>query len=115
MKGYKSIHVDGCDMCNIFTQRKFSNKIYYPEYDKIAEEDDFVILECLVCNKPIVIVSDHTTEIGKEQWGRILYRCKELFGGGIRLNTRRTTNKDHWHAHIDGISRDKYKLPNLKK
>lgn len=114
MKGYKSLHVNGCGLCGMFTGQELKTKLYYPEIDKIQEEDDFIIIECEVCKQPLVIVSDHITELGKEQWGRILYRCRELFGGGIRLSTKSRFFRDHWHAHISGISKDIYKLPDLR-
>jgi len=115
MKGCETHHAEGCPLCDIFTKGKVRTKLYYPEMDKIQAEDDFVILECYSCKKPIVVATDHTVEIGKEQWGRILYRCKKLFGGTIRLKTKNRTITDHWHAHIEGITQDKYKLPDLRK
>jgi len=105
MSNRKAFHVDGCPLCNIFTKMDIKTKIYYPDKDKVSEENDFVIVDCLSCKTPMVVISDHATEIGKEQWGRILYRCKQLFGDNIRLRTKRRTIRDHWHAHVDGISR----------
>jgi len=99
----KGLHVDNCPLCMIFTKMDIKTRLYYPDKDKIQEEDDFVIVECLSCKEPMVVVSDHTTEIGREQWGRILYRCKQIFGDGIRLRTKRRTIRDHWHAHVCGI------------
>ena len=114
MKGYKSLHVGDCPLCKIFTELDVKTKLYYPKIENIQDKDDFVIVDCLSCKVPMVVVSDHTTEIGKEQWGRILYRCKQLFGGTIRLRTNRRTIRDHWHAHVSGISKDTYKLPDLR-
>ena len=115
MSNFKTFHVDGCPLCKIFTELDIKTKLYYPEKKNISEEDDFVIVECLSCKEPMVIVTDHATEIGREQWGRILYRCKKLFGDGVRLRTKRRTIRDHWHAHVSGITRDTNKLPDLGK
>lgn len=114
MVGNSSIQVNGCPLCEIFSKDKVLTKLYYPEQEKITKIDDFVIVDCYKCNNPIVVVSDHTTEIGKEQWGRILYRCKLLFGSGVRLNIKRRFMTDHWHAHIVSSSINLNKLPDLR-
>ena len=114
MRGVDTLHVDSCPLCEIFTKNKITTKLYYPEQDKINETDDFVIIGCKYCKTPIVVVTDHITDIGKEQWGRILYRCKKIFGNGIRLQTRRKIIRDHYHCHINGISRDLKKIPDLR-
>jgi len=115
MKGCKSVQVPGCPLCDMFIKLNIKTKLYYPEKDKIQDQDDFVIVECQTCHVPMVVVSDHTTEIGREQWGRILYRCRELFGNGIKLRTHRRYIKDHWHAHITSITKDIKKLEDLNK
>jgi len=110
----KPLRVNGCPLCEIFTKDRVITKLYYPEHDKIVEENDFVIVDCYSCKTPMVVTSNHTDEIGKEQWGRILYRCKQLFGGTVRLRLHRRSIKDHWHAHVNGISKDKNRLPDLR-
>lgn len=100
-----SVRVDNCPLCKIFDKLDIKTKLYYPEIDKIQEEDDFVVVDCLTCKVPMVVVSDHVTEIGREQWGRILYRCKKLFGDDIKLRTRARTITDHAHFHVTGTKK----------
>ena len=110
----KRIHVEGCPLCSIFENLDIKTKLYYPRYSDINRLDDFVIVDCLSCGVPMVVVSDHTTTIGKEQWGRILYQARRLFGTGMRLRLKRRTIKDHWHAHVENISVDIDNLPDLR-
>jgi len=115
MKGVKTFRVDGCPLCDIFTKLNIKTKLYYPEKDEILNEDDFVIVDCLTCKTPMVVVADHVTEIGREQWGRILYRSRTLFGNGIKLRTNRRKITDHWHAHITDISKNTRNIKDLRK
>jgi hypothetical protein len=108
----ETFRVNGCDLCKIFNELDIHTKLYYPDKNKILEFDDFVILDCETCKVPMVVVSDHVTEIGKEQWGRILYRCKLLFGDSVKLRTKTRKIKDHWHAHLYSY-KNVDKLPNL--
>lgn len=110
----KGIHVKGCPLCSIFEELNINTKLYYPKFSQVKELDDFVILECASCHTPMVVVTDHTTSIGKEQWGRILYQCRRLFGHGVRLRLRRRTITDHWHAHVEKISTNIKELADLR-
>ncbi len=101
--------VAGCPYCDIFrdSSKKMLTKLYYPVKSSINKNTEFVILDCQYCNKPIVIFRDHVSSISKEQWGRILYRCRYLFGNGMKLRLKRRVVTDHWYAHIDGINTTK--------
>lgn len=111
----RGIHVLGCPYCKIFTDQEFKGKLYYPEESEVEELDDFVIIHCNQCNTPKVIATDHTVDIGKERWGRILKKCRELFGGGVKLKINSRDNiKDHWSAHVCSITKEPNKLPNLR-
>jgi hypothetical protein len=100
MTGYQ---VNGCPLCEIFTKNKIVTKVYYPEDNDMSQNNDFVILDCHTCKIPMVVVSDHVTEIGKEQWGRILYQCKKLFGENMTLKMKNRFIKDHFHCHVKTV------------
>jgi len=104
----KSLHVSGCPFCDIFEKEKVPVELYYPEHDKIKEFDDFVIVK--LKKKHYVISTDHVESVGKEQWGRMLYKCRELYGNSTKLKIRKYPVQDHWHAEI---IYDKHNLPDL--
>ena len=114
MKGLKSIHVNGCPLCDLFVNSNIKTKLYYPKQSEIETEDDFIIIHSKELKSPVVIITDHTTDIGSEQWGRVLYRCRELFGKGITLHLKRRIVKDHWSAQITQITKDIRKLEDLR-
>ena len=110
--------VEGCPYCDIFSgkQKNISTKLYYPIKSQINKSSEFIILNCPNCNKPMVIFRDHVTSISKEQWGRILYRCRLLFGNGMRLQIDTYRITDHWHAHIINVNTTKlYKTKDLRR
>ena len=93
--------IKGCPLCEIFLDRtnNLKTKLYHPqEYEIIY--NDFIIIDCDTCKVPMVVIRDHVSDIPSELWGRILYRCKKMFGNDIRLRTKSRTIHDHWHAHI---------------
>ena len=58
-------------------------------------------MDCQYCGKPIVIFHEHVDSISHDQWGRLLYKCRILFGTGLRLKLHRHYIKDHWYAHVE--------------
>jgi len=94
----KSLHVDGCPFCKIFEELYLPTELYYPKASEIKKFDDFVIINYK--KKHIVVVTDHVQSVSKEQWGRVLYKCKELYGQGTRLKMKMYPIRDHWYAEI---------------
>ena len=109
--------VNGCPHCDLFKYpKKVVTKLYYPARSRISKNTEFIIIDCQHCGKPIVIFRDHVTTISKEQWGHILYRCRNIFGNGIRLKLDRNYVNDHWYAHINNINTTKsQKTKDLRK
>ena len=107
------LRVTNCPLCNIFEHLNINTKLYFPTLEEIQKQDDFVIIDCQDCQVPMVVVSEHVTEIGKEQWGRILYQSRRLFGN-IVLRPYMRKIKDHWHRHIIKWSKDPRKAPDLR-
>lgn len=105
----KSLHVTGCPFCDIFENEIVPFELYYPEHDRIKQLDDFVIVKFQ--KKHIVISTDHVDSIGKEQWGRMLYKCRNIYGQSTKLKILTYPVQDHWHAEIVC---DKHNMPELK-
>ena len=89
------LQVEGCPFCEIWTKQKLPKRIYY-------FSDKFMIGQWDGNKEPVVVFREHITEISKESWGRILQKCREMFGYGMRLLIMKGRNmpKDHWHAVI---------------
>ena len=91
----------GCPLCNIFLdpEKNIHTKLYHPNIESVIY-NDFIILDCDSCKIPMVVVRDHVTDISSDLWGRILYRCRKLFGENVRLRTTPRTITDHVHYHV---------------
>jgi len=101
------IRVKGCPLCDIFLDPKnnLKTKLYYPEKVEDIPKAEFIIVDCLTCKTPMVIYGEHITQITRESWGRILYRSRRIFGGGITLRCKGRRIFDHHHCHIMGINK----------
>jgi len=99
------IRVNGCPLCDIFLTKKVITKLYWPESIDEIPDSEFIIVDCKTCKVPMVVYGEHITTITREAWGRVLYRSRKLFGGGITLRTKARTIRDHWHSHIYGYNK----------
>ena len=92
--------VDGCPLCKIYKDTNPKLKIYWPLNKLDINKSEFVIVECEIHHIPKVIYKDHVSTITREAWGRILYRCKSIFGKNIMLKTKYRTIEDHYHCYV---------------
>ena len=97
--------VSGCPLCDIFLGKKIETKLHWPQSIDEIPNSEFLIIDCKTCKIPMIIYKDHTTTINKEAWGRILYKCKNMFGSDIVLRTRSRKIFDHFHAHVENIKK----------
>ena len=98
--------VKGCSLCEIFLnpEKNIKTKLYYPEVDNISTSE-FVIVDCLSCNSQCVYIRDHVSDISNELWGKVLYKCRMIFGNNIRLQKETKIVLDHWSAHITHLTK----------
>jgi len=96
----KILHVKDCPLCEIFINNEPKTRLYWPENKEDIKNSEFIIVDCLTCKIPMVVYREHVTTITKEAWGRILYRSRRLFGGGISLRCKPRKIFDHYHCHI---------------
>jgi len=101
MKFDEPLWVVDCPLCDIFINKSIRTKLYWPINPDDIKTSDFIIIECETCKVPMIVYRDHTTTISREDWGRILFKCKKLFGNNVNLRLRSRTVLDHWHAHIN--------------
>lgn len=93
------LRVTHCPYCDYFKGIPDGMVLYYPKDKKDIEQSEFIIIECKDCKKPVVIYGEHITELTKEAYGRILYRCKLLFGSTIKIGNKHRVLEDHWVLH----------------
>lgn len=93
------LRVCDCHLCNLFKQLPENTKLYYPQRKEDIHTAEFIIVECGECGKPLIVYGEHITELTKEAYGRILYRCKLLFGHTIKIGNKHKVCGDHWVLH----------------
>ena len=96
----KPLWIVGCNLCKFFIQWDNSTKLYWPENPRDIKTSEFIIVDCPNCKKPIVIYQDHVSSILSEAWGRILYRCRKIFGNNIKLHIISKCEREHLNYHI---------------
>jgi ribosomal protein S27E len=95
----EKLRVVDCQLCNLFKDLSENIKLIYPLNRNDVLNAEFIIIECQECHKPMVVYGEHITELTKEAYGRILYRCKLLFGNTIRIGNKHKVCADHWVLH----------------
>jgi len=93
------MRVKDCPLCEIFDKQDIHTKLYYPNSKEEVKDSEFVIIECDSCHTPMMVYSEHVTSVSKEQYGRILYIIRKLFGN-VKLRKIPRTITDHIHYHI---------------
>ena len=95
------ILINGCPHCDMFLNpdKNITTHLYHPDIDNV-KYNDFAIFDCEPQEIPLVVVRDHVEEISSELWGRILFRCKKIFGNDMRLKIDNTNVLDHWSAYV---------------
>jgi hypothetical protein len=58
------------------------------------------VIDCKTCKVPMAVSNQHVLSLTREQWGRMLYICRRIFGSNIRLKANMRQIRDHIHHHI---------------
>ena len=97
----KLLRVLGCPYCAMLNNFNENIKLHYPESIEKVKDSDFIIIEMKDYPSPIVIFGEHIAEITSETWGRMLYRCKMLFGNNIQLKEKKKIIDEHWSVYCE--------------
>ena len=99
----KKLRITNCPLCSIFDNKEIITKLHYPESVDNLEDEEFVIVDCKSCKVPMVVYGEHVMSVTREAWGRVLYRCRKVFGKNVKLKAHMRTCRDHihWHIYID--------------
>ena len=95
------LRVTGCPLCDVFETCEPTTKLHWPESKDQIKGKEFVIVDCSICNEPIVVYGEHISSVTREAWGRILYICRKKFGGSVQLKHNPCRIKDHYHCHLE--------------
>jgi ribosomal protein S27E len=96
------LRVIDCHLCSLFKEFPEDTKLYYPKDKESIPNSEFIIIECKDCKSPVVIYGEHVSEITKEAYGRILYKCRMLFGNDVIIKSGHRIVEDHWSHHKIG-------------
>jgi hypothetical protein len=99
----QKIRVLGCPLCELFNNFPGDTKLYYPYDKRDIPNSEFIIIECKTCKTPMIVYGEHIMDLNKGTYGRVLYKCKMLFGNKISINNRHRVVEDHWHIHSKEI------------
>ncbi len=97
----KPLHVIDCPLCRIFSHGEVKTKLYWPNNPTDIPNSEFVIVDCETCKSPMVVVRDHVEDILSEQWGRILFKCRKIFGANMKLRCKPKKIFYHYHCHLE--------------
>jgi len=94
------LRVISCELCRIFSNLEVKTKLYWPEKIEDIPTAEFIIVESISEKLPLLVYKEHVLTIPKDSWGRILYRCRLLFGSNVRLRYSSKRILDHYHCYI---------------
>lgn len=87
----QEIEQEDCSLCDLHEEGEQSGPVHF-------EDDICVIVDCKTCNVPMVVLKRHTT-VPTEQEQQHMVRQLSKQGRG-KIDKRRRTVPDHWHAHL---------------
>lgn len=93
------LRVTNCPLCELFKKFSDDTKLYYPTNKEDISKSEFIIIDCKDCKMPVVIYGEHITELTREAYGKILYKCRMLFGNDVILKDGHKIINDHITLH----------------
>jgi len=80
-----------CPLCRIYQEGEIFGTVYH-------EDDICIVVDCITCCVPMVVLKRHSIS-PTQQEQRHMQRILRSLGKG-RIDGKRRTIKDHWHAHL---------------
>ena len=78
-----------CELCNLVKKTKW----YF-------ENDKWIICECAVCHRPMIVYKEHTMFIPITEWFAIFNQVINMYGSEVTLRFKQRKIKNHFHVHI---------------
>jgi hypothetical protein len=96
----KPLWIDGCKLCDLFKDHKLITKLLYPTNLEDIDKSMFIIVHTKYFKYPTVVYRDHIDSVLRNDWGKMLYTCKKLFGDRVNLKCNPSKLKEHFHCQI---------------
>lgn len=81
-----------CDLCALAFDGEIKTHKHY-------EDDDFIIVDCLICQVPMAVLKDHRPRFTDEEKKRLMKVFEELFGSEHHPDFEQRRIPDHAHVH----------------
>lgn len=81
-----------CDLCALVFDGEIKTKKHY-------EDDDFIIVDCLICRVPMAVLKEHRASFTEEEKNRLLKIFKEQFGEVNHPDFEQRRIPEHAHVH----------------
>jgi len=81
-----------CSLCRLWHDREIATKVYY-------EDDVIIIVDCLTCKIPMVVIKRHAGNVTEEEKDYIDDVVRRKWPGSkLRCTPRQIP--DHFHCHV---------------
>lgn len=81
-----------CDLCGLV----FEGEVKTPKH---YEDEDFVIVDCMICRVPMAVLKEHRAAFTDEEKRRLIGIFRDLFGGDHTPDFEQRRIPDHAHVH----------------
>lgn len=81
-----------CALCRLWYNREIKTRFYY-------EDELLIIVDCVQCKIPMIVIKRHTMEISDEEEKQIL-SVKNRLWANSKLRCESRSIKDHYHCHV---------------
>jgi len=93
INGTMHTYDESCDLCAL----AFDGEIKTPKH---YEDDDFIIVDCLICRVPMAVLKEHRASFTDEEKERLLAIFKDLFGDKHHPDFEQRRIPEHAHVHF---------------
>lgn len=92
MDGHERRYDPTCDLCGLAIDGEVKTKKHY-------EDEDFVIVDCLICRIPMAVLKEHRVAFTADEKERLLKIFTDLFGDGQHPDFEQRRIPEHAHVH----------------
>jgi len=81
-----------CDLCGLVFEGEIKTRKHF-------ENEEFVIVDCLICNVPMAVLKDHRASFTDDEKQRLMTIFSEQFGGEMHPDFEQRRIPEHAHVH----------------
>lgn len=82
-----------CDLCGLTFDGEIKTRKHY-------EDDDFIVVDCLICRVPMAVLKDHRSEFTDDEKARLRKMFFDLFGSLGDPDWEQRRIPEHAHVHF---------------